>query len=171
MPIVHYLAYGSNLHPLRLLQRVRSVKLLGIVRLPERTVIFHKRSVDHSAKCDLVEESALVSAYGALYTFLASERAALDAAEGFGAGYSESYLEVSLQGRSYEPFFYTASSTHIDPDLRPYHWYKALVLAGARYHHFPSVYINKLAAVESISDPDPLRAKKNQALLAQMHQF
>ena len=105
MPLLHYLAYGSNLHSLRLSERVRSTELVGVVRLPERRVIFSKRSIDLSTKCDLIEAPAFISAFGVLYAFSSSERADLDAAERFGDGYSEARLEVSLQGRSYAPFF------------------------------------------------------------------
>ena len=105
MPILYYLAYGSSLHPLRLSVRVRSAKIVGVVHLTGRSVIFRKRSVDLSTKCDLVEAPASISAFRGLYALFSSERAGLDAAEGLGDGYSEARLEVSLQGRSYEPFF------------------------------------------------------------------
>lgn len=139
--------------------------------MPGRSVIFHKHSVDLSGKCDLVEAPTHACAFGILYELLSSERAGLDAAEGFGNGYREASLELSLQGRLYEPFVYVASATHIDPSLRPYHWYKALVLAGARYHRFQSAYINELMAVESIPDPDPQRASEHRVLLERIERF
>lgn len=153
------------------MERVPSAKIIGVVCMPGRNVIFHKRSVDCSGKCDLVEVPVFACAFGVLYDLPSSQRAGLDAAEGFGNGYSEARLQLSLQGRSYQPFVYVASSTHIDPTLRPYHWYKALVLAGARYHHFPSSYINALAAVESIPDPDSLRATEHRLLLERIYRF
>lgn len=51
MTTVHYLAYGSNLHPLRLTARVSSARPLGTVPMPGYKIAFHKRSIDHSGKC------------------------------------------------------------------------------------------------------------------------
>jgi hypothetical protein len=53
-PRLHYLAYGSNLHPIRLRQRVNSARLIATLSLPGYRVLFNKRGQDLSAKCNLV---------------------------------------------------------------------------------------------------------------------
>lgn len=51
MQIHHCLAYGSNLHPLRLRKRVSTANLIGIVEMQGYQLAFHKRSTDESGKC------------------------------------------------------------------------------------------------------------------------
>lgn len=162
----HYLAYGSNLHPLRLRERVPSAELLGIVELPGWIVRFRKRGQDGSAKCDLVQADAGNAAYAALFTLEAGDKPLLDAAEG--RGYDESMLEVTLAGRRFAPFVYLAAASHIDPMLQPFHWYRELVIAGARYHGLPPAYVDQLAAVPVIADPNADRALQHERLLARM---
>ena len=47
-----YFAYGSNLHPERLRERVPSAESLGVARLEAHVLRFHKRGRDGSGKCD-----------------------------------------------------------------------------------------------------------------------
>jgi len=126
---------------------------------------------DLSAKCNLVESNDSAVSYGVLYELLARDKPSLDAIEGLGNGYREALVQLQLDGTSYEPFVYVADMLYIDSSLRPYHWYKEIVLAGARYHRLPDDYIAELAAVQSIPDPDLTRTAENEALLAQMAGF
>lgn len=152
--------------------RVPSAKAIGAIPMPGRQVRFHKKSKkDLSAKCNLVESSESAIAYGVLYELSAAEKARLDAVEGLGFGYKEALAGLSLNGVSYRPFVYVAETSYIDPSLHPYHWYKDLVLAGARYHGLPYHYVAELASVRSIPDPDPARRAENEALLAKMAEF
>jgi hypothetical protein len=64
-----------------------------------------------------------------------------------------------------------AESKAIDASLKPYHWYKQLVLAGARYHQFPESYISYLEEVESINDPDNTRRLSNEGILENIKKF
>jgi hypothetical protein len=49
-------------------------------------------------------------------------------------------------------------ATDKDASLRPYHWYKALVIAGAREHGLPVSYRSRLELVVTVSDLKPARA-------------
>lgn len=172
MPNVFYLAYGSNLHPLRLAARVPSARKVGIVEMPGYRLAFHKRSIDGSGKCLIyTEQNQSHTMYGVLYEFDASEKAALDKAEGKGNGYCEQLVQFPLNGQTYTPYVYTAQSTHIDSNLAPYHWYKSLVLAGARYNNFPAKYVASIEAIPSIADSDTKRVQENENLLRQMGAF
>jgi gamma-glutamylcyclotransferase len=167
MPGIHYLAYGSNLHPLRLAERTPSARPLGVVVLSGRRVVFHKRGRDGSGKCSLVADIAGEGpAFGVLYEIDGREKRRLDAVEG--PGYEVSPLQVTLGGTTYPAYTYVASPSDIDPSLRPYDWYQRLVLAGARHHRLPAAYVSQLGAVAAIPDPDRPRRARNEGLLARM---
>lgn len=171
MPFIHYLAYGSNLHPMRLKARVPSARIVGVVEMTGYKLAFHKRSIDGSGKCLIyTEQGDQHKMYGVLYEFDPLEKAALDVLEGNGKGYIEQIIQFPLNGETYTPYIYGAQSTHIDPNLTPYHWYKNLVLAGASYHNFPAEYIAAIEAIPSKADPDLARTQNNEQLLAQMAQ-
>lgn len=164
---LHYLAYGSNLHPLRLAERAPSARFVGVGRLPGCEVLFHKRGKDGSGKCDLVERPQSES-YGALYEIDATDKGVLDRAEGAGVGYRVVELGVEIDGVPYSSFFYSASPTHVDPLLRPFDWYRALVVAGARYHRFPESYVRVLEAVDVVRDPDRRRSERMSDLVSRI---
>lgn len=166
MPAIHYLAYGSNLHPLRLAARVPSARALGTVKLPGYRLAFHKRSIDGSGKCLIYPNQGRRNCvYGVLYEFEQGEKQLLDQVEGLGQGYSETLLELPCNEVLYTPYTYIAQPGYIDPGLTPYHWYKALVVAGARFHGFPEWYVACLEATPSRPDPNGERTALNAVLL------
>lgn len=171
MPTVFYLAYGSNLHPLRLAARVPSARVVGVVEMPGYLLAFHKRSIDSSGKCLIYNEQGQHhKMYGVLYEFDTREKGALDKAEGKGSGYCEQLVQFPLNGKTYTPYIYIAQSAHIDPILVPYDWYKRLVIAGARYHGFPAEYIASIEATPSKPDMNAQRKQENEDLLRQIGQ-
>ncbi|RQP31495.1 gamma-glutamylcyclotransferase [Burkholderia ubonensis] len=54
----------------------------------------------------------------------------------------------------------TYIATNKQPGLRPYHWYKQHVLAGAQEAHLPASYIAAIERVESIEDTDSARVAR-----------
>lgn len=140
--------------------------------MPGYLLAFHKHSIDGSGKCLIyTEQGEHHKMYGVLYEFDAREKANLDELEGNGKGYREQLLQFLLNGETYAPYIYVAQSTHIDPTLVPYHWYKNLVLVGTRYHNFPAQYIAAIEATPSKADPDVKRTQENENLLRQMGQI
>jgi hypothetical protein len=166
-----YLAYGSNLHPLRLLKRVPSATLLGVVNLGGQQVVFHKVSPDGSSKCDLVDAGGRALAFGALYRINSSDLPALDAVEGMGSGYDRVHLPLQFRGQNLRPFTYRAAATHIVPGLAPFSWYRDLVMEGALYLGLPDFYRRVLAAVTAKHDPDPIRHDEHAALVRRIRRF
>jgi len=167
-----YLAYGSNLHPVRLNERVPSARLIGTTRLDRHRVAFIKRSHDGSSKCSLVfTDEADHAAYAAVYEMAVKEKPVLDAIEGLGAGYEERGLRVSVNRERLAVFTYVAAATHTEPDLAPYDWYHTLVTAGADHHGFPAEYVEALTAVPTQSDRDLERRARNEYLLAKVRDF
>ncbi len=152
-----YAAYGSNLHPIRLMERVPSAQFLGKAIIKDKALRFHKRSKDRSGKCNIVTDINN-NVYVAVYEIHESEKPALDNAEGVGYGYRTVTLEISGYG---ECFTYVAEQSNIDDSLLPYSWYKELVLVGCEKLNFPKDYIDFIRAVPATEDPDEeLHAKK-----------
>jgi hypothetical protein len=163
-----YFAYGSNMCTLRLRERVPSAVPVRIAKLLNHSLRFHKRSsVDGSAKCDAYftgERADVV--WGVLYQIEPAEKPALDMAEGLGRGYAEKRIMViDLEGNRHPVFMYAAERTHINPLLRPYAWYKRIVVEGARQHHLPPGYIAAIEAMEVAEDPDQARDAENRRIL------
>lgn len=157
-------AYGSNMLAARLRERCRSARALGVAELPGHDLRWHKRSNDGSGKCDIVaNESSASGVFGVLYEIAGNEKAALDRAEGLGAGYKEVEIEVLCGGRWVTAKAYRATDT--DPELRPYTWYRGLVIAGAKEHGLPASYIAGLQSVPANQDPQRGRHDRNMAMI------
>lgn len=156
-------AYGSNMLTSRICERVPSARAIAVASLRGHKLCWHKKSKDGSGKCDVTSSDLPQSeVFGVLYEILASEKTALDRAEGLGAGYREKDVKVECNNENFTAKLYYATDT--DPNLLPYSWYKALVVAGARQHKLPIGYIKALEAVPEILDADPVRHSKNMAL-------
>lgn len=170
--MLYYFAYGSNLHPVRLLERVLSAQWVGRTELSQHRLAFQKRGRDGSSKCNLVctgEESDGV--YGAIYQIDSAHKQALDCFEGNGNGYHDSQLTVELHGKEYSCFTYFAQQSYIENDLMPYHWYKDLVVLGAKHLQFPEVYVRSIELIESVEDPDETRREHQNLLIEKIVNF
>lgn len=170
--VLHYLAYGSNLHPYRLTQRVPNARLLATTRLDGHAVSFTKRSKDGSSKCTLATAAgANCAAYVAIYELPVSEKHLLDAAEGLGEGYDQTIFQVTVANVTFNVFTYIAAATHVSDDLLPYDWYKSMIVEGARYHAFPNKYVRGFELQSCIPDPDVGRRNKAVAIVSQMRRI
>ena len=163
-PPVTYFAYGSNLCLPRLANRVPGVKALGPASLHGYELRWHKRSVDRSGKCSIVP-SALAAAvvHGALFTIPKAEKHLLDRAEG--NGYADITVCVQSSQGTVSAQTYVAAPTHIDDSLRPYAWYRDLVVSGAESHNLPAEYVEVLRLVVVRQDQDAERATRNRVSL------
>jgi len=155
-PTSLYAAYGSNLHPQRLRERIRSATLRGTSFLRKYTLQFHKRGQDQSAKCGITDCGQ--GLHVAVYEVNTADRKVLDTIEGVGKGYDVGEISVPGFGKC---FTYVASHTHIDELLHPFDWYREMVLRGCLRHAFPAPYCEQIAALPVIEDPDPVRREKN----------
>lgn len=149
---MHYAAYGSNLHPLRLGRRLSSAELIGTSFMDGWSLHFHKRGKDESGKCNIINSGKGV--FLAIYEISRNDKQTLDRIEGLGFGYSERTLTIPEFDHCVT---YIADDTHIDESLVPYNWYKELVLVGAIKLGFPESYRNQINAVATRQDPDPVR--------------
>ena len=169
MPSIKYLSYGSNLHPLRLQERVESSELIGTTMISGYNLQFHKAGRDGSAKCNIIHSgSGTDIVFGAIYAIDVDDKEILDKYEGLGNGYQEHWLELNLGDIRQRVLTYQASSPHINDSLHPYDWYHALVMHGANYHNLPADYIGAISKVNTIPDPDRRRSVRHHRLLERM---
>ncbi len=164
-PTFLYFAYGSNMLSRRLRARTPSATATGVGYLSGRRLTFDKVSTDGSGKCDIEPTPHPTDrVYGVVFEIIVGEKAALDAAEGLGKGYCDEQVTIITSSGNVEAVAYVATAK--EPALRPYHWYKALVVAGAAEHALPKPYVEWLRTVDSKPDPKPARRAENEALLA-----
>lgn len=160
-------AYGSNMPTARIRERCPSARSIGVAELPGYELRWHKKSRDGSGKCDVVQTGQPSSSvFGVLYEIANSEKGALDRIEGLGSGYDETEIEVHRGADRLTVKAYIATAT--DPTLKPYTWYCALAIAGAKEHGLPANYIARLETVPADQDPDMKRHDKNMALIGKV---
>jgi len=124
-----------------------------MVKLNCRILKFNKRSIDGSGKCNVgstENEGDIV--FGVLFEIDPADLPKLHEAEG--SGYRCEWLEAMQDSDEHEALIYIPVSDSIDDSLRPYTWYKDLVMAGAEEHGLPSDYIDRIRQVPAIDDPD-----------------
>jgi hypothetical protein len=157
-PVV-YFAYGPNMSVAQLRKHIDSCKPLGAATLSGYELRFHKRSRDKSGKCNAFASGNNNSVIGVLFSFDPVERAKLDAAEGVGSGYEHAMVTViNEKGHRRKVLTYVATPDYIDDSLKPYGWYKDVVVAGGKEHGLPPEYIAEyIQSVEVIEDSNTKR--------------
>lgn len=160
-------AYGSNMLCARLRDRCSSAESLGVAELNGFMLRWHKRSKDGSGKCDIIRRPPpLMRVFGVLYRVAMRQKCLLDKAEGLGEGYAEIDIDVFCEGKQIDAKAYQAAD--IDRSRKPYSWYRALVVAGAREHRLPEEYISQLEAVATQEDPNRACHDKNIRLIGEV---
>ncbi|MDX1539183.1 gamma-glutamylcyclotransferase [Arsukibacterium sp.] len=160
-----YFAYGSNMSLARIRQRIPGAARLGVFRLAQHALRFHKVGyLDGSAKCDaFFTGNSSDQVIGSLFNISASDKSTLDKIEGVGFGYQDKVVQVTdNQGASVTAVTYVA--TNIDPSLQPFNWYVNHVLLGATESGLPTDYIAIIAATPAIDDPDKARDAAERAM-------
>ncbi len=160
---VNYFAYGSNLLHARLHARTPSIRNLGIARLPNHRFSFDKIGGDGSGKCGIEQTHRSHEVIGVLYQMAKLEKPVLDKIEGVGHGYVDRQVSV-ITHRGEIPAF-TYYPTLLEEARKPYDWYKALVVAGAKENGFPQHYLAMIESITSVIDPDKNRTTKNFKLI------
>lgn len=142
-----YFAYGSNLLPARLAARCPSAQFTGAALVNDYALAFSKPSLDGSGKATIIR-SPNGHVHGGLYEIADYDLPALDRAE---IGYNRIDDLVVGSGTACVTYFAQAPQ----PDLAPYDWYLALVVAGARACALDPDYIEDLRERPFIDDPRP----------------
>lgn len=164
MDAVRYFAYGSNMLREWLQARCQQAKIVGLVCLPAHRLAFDKLSKDGSGKCGYMSDSGS-SVWGVLWELPEASLSQLDRIEGVGNGYERAMIQVeATQQTLLDVITYRPTRTH--PDVLPYDWYWALVMAGARQNNLPAEYVATLARVKRVADADMTRTVRLTALAA-----
>ena len=161
---INYFAFGSNLNHYRIHQRIGDFETLGIARLKNHQLVFHKRGGDFSGKCTVVPHCEH-DVWGVVYILNREQKEQLDHFEGVGHGYSAVYYDLEHKGETINSLLYQAQLNAMDEGLLPFDWYKAYVLSGAIHHQLPQEHINYIELTPCISDPDRQRHKENSMIL------
>lgn len=166
MSYYQYAAYGSNLHPLRLRKRVPSALQLGTSFLPGYGLSFNKLSwKDGSGKCNVVTGGSGV--HLAIFRIAESERSLLDGFEGLGKGYDHFPIEAEGFGSCSS---YIAAPDATDESLRPFDWYRQMVLLGCTFNQFPTAYCRRVELASAIEDLDKVRARREWRIVDALRQ-
>jgi len=159
-----YFAYGSNMLSVRLRERTPSAALVRTGHIKRRRLTFNKVSTDGSGKCDIEQtDQDTDMVYGVIFEISVRDKKALEKVEGVGKGYDEHKIEVETSEGTEQAITYIATcKEHL---LRPYHWYKTLVVCGALEHGFPANYIEWIRTIPSKEDFNLERRAKGEAFL------
>jgi gamma-glutamylcyclotransferase len=159
-------AYGSNMLTAQIKERAPSVRVVNIGQLAGYELSWNKRSrKDGSGKCSITETGHPKHVvWGVVHDMSVADKVNLDRVEGLGRGYAERVVKVATSTGSGTAMAYYATS--IDPGIRPYDWYRDLVVAGAREHQLPEEYVLALKRVVTMTDSDADRAAKRRRLLS-----
>ncbi len=161
-----YFAYGSNMLLERLKERCESAEYISSAYVCGYELSFNKRSKDCSGKATIVENQySTKKLYGALFQIDAKERSKLDKAEGNGYTRIDDFVVVQSDNNEIETTTYFAKSGATGRKLRPYSWYKQLILWGAVQSSLPAAYLANLVAIQADRDPDNERNEKALCLL------
>lgn len=157
-----HLAYGSNLliERIRLPERCPGARPVGTARLDGWRLSFEKRGQDGSGKATVIRDASTFM-HGVLYELPDEQRLRLDEVEG--PGYRAHEVEVTV-GRSVKAAWLYLG-IDLAPAIRPFRWYRDLVLAGARQHGLPPQYAASIEAVATQQDSNQERAARMRRVL------
>ncbi len=146
-----YFAYGSNMLTARLTARCPSARAVGVAQTADHQVAFSKKGRDDSGKATLVRREGAVQT-GVLFRIAECDLPMLDEAEGDGYVRIDDFDIVAKNGCARQTCkTYMARQHH--PDLAPFDWYLALIIAGAIEHNLPQSIITALRSIQTVPDP------------------
>lgn len=159
-----YFSYGVNMLSRRIQDAAPSAVAIDIGFIQGHRFTFGKVSRDSSGECDIEATNNLKNrVYGVLYEINVKDKSNLNDAEGLGT-YSEANIQVVTSAGNRIAATYVARYKEA-AGLRPYQWYKALVIAGAVEHGLPNEYLEWLRTFEAQADSNGARRAESEALL------
>ena len=159
-----YFAYGSNMLTTRLARRCLGASRVGRADAGDHVIEFSKPSIDKSGKATLRHTTGGRTP-GVLFKIPITELGRLDECEGAGKGYErcDAFPVRRLDDdKILKATTYLATSPN--SSRKPYDWYLALVIAGAQEHRISDEYLAELRRVEFMTDPDPDRKTRAEAI-------
>ncbi len=166
MTNILYFAYGSNMLTQRLTARCLSAQPVGVAYAPDHGLEFWKRGKDGSGKATLVPRPD-TRQFGVLFQINTAELSILDAIEGVGFGYDRNEdFPVICASSGTKKMANTYLATQPDNGLKPFDWYLALVIAGAKQHNLPIEQILAFHQTPYLIDTQSNRQGRLDALVA-----
>lgn len=158
-----YFAYGSNMLTERLVARCPSARPVGTAYAPDYTLEFSKKSTDTSGKATLVPCPG-AKQHGVIFEIDQADQAELDHFEGAGNGYDrvDAFTVTAASGTEVSTTTYLA--TKPVQGLKPFDWYLALVVSGAKRHQLPEDWVSALRLTSYLIDYDNNRKTRLDAL-------
>ena len=163
-----YFAYGSNMLPQRLIDRCPSARVVSVGTASGHAVRFWKGGMDGSGKATLVTLDGKMDGAGApgvVYEMDLADRDLLDRHEG-PAYRRDDVFPVERPDTHETVLTSTYIAQALDRNARPFDWYLAILIAGARHHGMDKGYIAALSETPFIEDPDPERRTRAAAIEA-----
>lgn len=150
----YYFAYGSNMNPDRVRQRLIKFDDFQAGILHDYRMTFNKRSAKFigSASANVMLHKG-AQTEGVIYRLIhADEIVTMDPYEGYPLRYDRLLLTISCQYGLVDAWVYVANQEYIDNNLKPNRWYLQHLLAGREF--LSNTYIEQLEAVECLPDSD-----------------
>ena len=158
-----YFAFGSNMLPSRLQRRCPTAMVKTRAIAHGYRVAFDKLSEDTSGKANLVGCDNSGPALGIVYELSPDDVDELDAFEGPGYRRQDGFVVTCFDtGEELSTCTYVAIDRA--PELRPYDWYLALVLAGLACHDIDPSYVKALGMTRFDTDAQTSRQSRRNAL-------
>jgi len=146
-----YFAYGSNLCPDRMRERIPSARAHARARLPGHRLTTDKLGRDGSGKANVTADVA-ASVWGVLYAVDAAHWTRLDRYE---PGYAR--IEVAVETITGDRLWAeTYRAEVLSAAVLPFASYKRLIVEGARHHGLPTDYVALLEALPEQPDAGDL---------------
>lgn len=150
-----YFAYGSNMLTQRLTARCPGAVALGAARVDDYAVSYSLLSEDGSSKAAL-QAAPGETAWGVAFEMRSGELGILDGFEGEPILYRRREIRINLRETgACEALTYLPQPVHLNAMCRPYFWYRALCVGGARQHELPDAAIDLLEAGQDEQMPEP----------------
>jgi hypothetical protein len=140
---------------------------LGKALLHGYSLCFNKKSKDGSGKANInLTDKSDDFVWGIVIQITEEQKEKLDRFEGKGKGYDEETVEVILQnGTKTEALTYVADKDSLDFSLKPFDWYKALIVFGLMENQFPTDYLIKIKNFDCIPDTSFERSDENWGII------
>jgi hypothetical protein len=135
---------------------------MGTAEVAALSLEFSKRSIDGSGKATLTKSNR--TSFGVVFEIDRVDLPELDRHEGMARGYrrDDNFKVTIKESRPIRTIAYLAERT--EAQLKPYDWYLALVIAGAREHNLDWGYVARFREIAYDVDHDEDRLKRTQAL-------
>lgn len=164
-----YFAYGSNIHPARLQERIGNTAPVGVARVRGYDLQFNKRGSDGSGKCNIVVTGRRADhVLGTIYEVSLAQFKDLMQHE---PGYRPSAITVEIESQVHAAATFVANADRVDDGLVPFEWYHRMVVSGLNHFDFPVEYIERVHQVTSVPDSEQSRAADIEETLARISEY